>query len=60
MQFTASQHFQIEDGILSIYTCPTGRDYGEELSGFLLNRFGDVLAAQEAKGHRPRVSGSAK
>ncbi|NMI05325.1 PucR family transcriptional regulator [Paenibacillus sp. SZ31] len=50
MQFTASQHFQIEDGILSIYTCPTGRDYGEELSSFLLNRFGDVLAAQEAKG----------
>ncbi|MEN1986615.1 MULTISPECIES: PucR family transcriptional regulator [Paenibacillus] len=50
MQFASSQHFQIEDGILSLYTCPTGRDYGEELSAFLLNRFADVLAAQEAKG----------
>ncbi|MEW4428309.1 MULTISPECIES: PucR family transcriptional regulator [Paenibacillus] len=50
MQFTASQHFQMEDGILSIYTCPTGRDYGEELSGFLLSRFADVLSAQESKG----------
>ncbi|MCM3132766.1 PucR family transcriptional regulator ligand-binding domain-containing protein [Paenibacillus polysaccharolyticus] len=50
MQFTASQHFQMNEGILSIYSCPTGRDYGEELSAFLLNRFGDVLTAQEAKG----------
>ncbi|WP_434750907.1 PucR family transcriptional regulator [Paenibacillus amylolyticus] len=50
MQFTASQHFQMNEGILSIYNCPTGRDYGEELSAFLINRFGDVFTAQEAKG----------
>ncbi|WP_342551346.1 PucR family transcriptional regulator ligand-binding domain-containing protein [Paenibacillus sp. FSL R7-0652] len=50
MQFTSAQHFQLNEGILSIYSCPTGRDYGEELSAFLLNRFADVFTAQDVKG----------
>ncbi|CAJ1315650.1 Purine catabolism regulatory protein [Paenibacillus nuruki] len=42
MQLFPSQHFRIEEGILSIYACPSERDYGEELSTFLMNRFEDM------------------
>ncbi|WP_211748306.1 PucR family transcriptional regulator [Paenibacillus sp. Marseille-Q4541] len=43
MQLTVSQHIQIDEGILSIYLCPGGKDCGEELSRFFLSRFEDMI-----------------
>ncbi|MCM3783766.1 PucR family transcriptional regulator [Neobacillus mesonae] len=54
MQLTATQHVQIDDGILSIYTCPADKDYGEELSRFLTSRFEDLIAGQRAGNSGPR------
>lgn len=53
MQLFPSQHFRVEEGILSIYTCPSERDYGEELSAFLMNRFED-MAELASDGGSPR------
>lgn len=55
MQLTNSSHIKIDGGILSIYTCPAGKDYGEELSRFLLSRFEDMIEpGKTAGGSMPR------
>lgn len=50
MQLTASSHIKVDEGILSIYSCPGGKDFGEELSRFLLSRLGDVIEPVLTKG----------
>ncbi|MGF7050682.1 purine catabolism regulator [Paenibacillus sp. DS2015] len=42
----ASYHLHTDEGILSIYACPSNRDYGDELSQFILNRFQDLLGGK--------------
>ncbi|MFB5265558.1 PucR family transcriptional regulator [Paenibacillus enshidis] len=49
MQLSSAHHFHVDQGILSIYSCPTGKDSGERLVKFLSSRFSDIIESQRAK-----------
>lgn len=50
MQLSSSHHFHVDQGILSIYNCPTGKESGERLVKFLSSRFSDIIDSQRVKG----------